>query len=112
MERAYTEGFENSVLREIADILETDAKTITEWDFRFPRPCGWGLRSSAMLRGVSRLPIGPIFKSQAVPGECLNLEDRTIGLSRNVVTSCHHTPCNIPEERRHQLHSSMFQKLC
>ena len=30
MERAYTEGFENSVLREIADILETDAKTITE----------------------------------------------------------------------------------
>jgi hypothetical protein len=30
MEKAYSEGFENSVLREISDILETSAKTITE----------------------------------------------------------------------------------
>jgi len=37
-----------------------------------------------MLRGVSGLPMGPIFKGQAVPGECLNLEDRTIGVFRNV----------------------------
>jgi hypothetical protein len=72
------------VLREIADVLETNTKTITEWDFRFPPPCVWGLRSSAILRGASGLPTGPIFKGQAVPEECLNLENRIIGLSRNV----------------------------
>jgi hypothetical protein len=37
-----------------------------------------------MLQDISGLPTGRIFKGQAVSGECLNLEDRTTWLSRNV----------------------------
>jgi hypothetical protein len=71
LERVYSEAFENSVLREISDILEIIAKTITEWVFRFPPPCGWGLRSSAMLRGVSGLPYGSHFQGSGSPRRML-----------------------------------------
>ena len=78
MERVNTEGFENNVSRDIWDIRDRMLKQLRS-DIS-----GFRCHSSAMLHGVSGRPMGPIFKGQAVQEESLNLEDRNVGLSRNV----------------------------
>jgi hypothetical protein len=67
------------------------------------------LRCYAVFRDCLRVPHLRVKQS---PENVWTSKIGPLGCPETSVISCHHTPCNTPEERRPQLHSSMFQKLC
>jgi len=67
------------------------------------------LRCYSVFWDSLRVPFSRVKQSQE---NAWTSKTGPLGCSETSVISCHHTPCNTPEERRPQLHSSMFQKLC